>query len=301
MGWVTRYEDLHTRYPTRPAMGDESLHTLLDTNYGPLGDEKLRAALADGLDPDEHAGPTSETALHTAARRRRCSAVNILLDHGVDIDARNGGGKTAYAHAIRRGFHDVATILTMRGSDTSLDAADRFAVAIINGRLDEARKLLASDPSVARTGNPEEDRLLADIAGRNPSEPVALLIEAGADLAARGLDDGTPLHQAAWFGQPQNARLLIEAGAPLDVFDRCHESSPLHWAIHGSRYSGGAADRQDVYLVLTRMLLEAGSSLYYPDNPKGTGYIERMLRDASPRVKTEIESFLIQQGVQAGP
>ena len=42
-----------------------------------------------------------------------------------------------------------------------------------------------------------------------------------------------PLHQAAWFGQPDNARLLIEAGAPLDVFDSVHESSPLGWAAHG--------------------------------------------------------------------
>ena len=65
--------------------------------------------------------------------------------------------------------------------------------AVVEGRLDEARAILAAFPDAARTGNPEEDRLLADVAGRNESPPVELLISAGADLAAPGLDSGTPL------------------------------------------------------------------------------------------------------------
>jgi hypothetical protein len=51
------------------------------------------------------------------------------------------------------------------------------------------------------------------------------------------------LRQAAWFGQPDNARRLIDAGAPLDVLDATHEGSPIGWAVHGSRYSGGAEKR----------------------------------------------------------
>lgn len=97
-------------------------------------------------------------------------------------------------------------------------------------------------------------------------------------------NEGTPLHQAAWFGQPGNARLLIEAGAPLDVFDATHHSSPLGWAVHGSRYSGGAAERQATYVALVAMLLEAGSSLHYPDEPKSDTYYRRLLADASEQV-----------------
>ena len=114
---------------------------------------------------------------------------------------------------------------------------------------------------------------------------MELLISAGADLSAPGLDTGTPLHQAAWFGQPDNARLLIDAGAPLDIFEPTHGSSPIGWAVHGSRYSGGAEERQDAYVALARMLLAAGSSLQYPDETQSDAYTRRLLDDASPQVR----------------
>jgi len=261
-----------------------TLHELLDDHYGGDGDDVLRRMLDEGADPAARYGPESETPLHTATRRRRLSAVSILLERGAPIDALSAGGKTAYAHAIRRSFDEVAEALLAAGASDRLEPVDRFAVAVGGGRLDEARAHLANHPGVARTGNPEEDRLLADMAGRNAPGPVAFLIEAGADLAARGLDTGTPLHQAAWFGQPDNARLLIGAGAPLDIFDDKHESSPIHWGVHGSRYSGGADERQDAYVAVVRLLLDAGSSLRYPGEPAGDAYLQRLRRDASPRV-----------------
>ena len=266
-----------------------TLHEFLDCDYGDDGDEVLRRRLESGEDPNARSEPGSQTALHVATRRRRLSAVKILLEHGADGDARTSGGKTAYAHALRRSFDEVAEALQARGVSTELNEADRFAVAVVHGRIEEARRILADHPDVARTGNPEEDRLLADVAGRNETDVVEFLIGAVADLSARGLDDGTALHQAAWFGQPENARLLIQAGAPLDVFDATHESSPIGWAVHGCRYSGGADERQDRYVSLAQMLLDAGSSLHYPDDPQGDGYVRRLLHDATPRVREVLE------------
>ncbi len=266
-----------------------TLHELLDFNYGPDGDDVLRRKLVEGADPNLRSGPHEETPLHVAARRRRAGAVDILLEHGADIDATTAGDKTAYAHAVRRGFDEIAAVLANRGADTVLNGADRFAAAIATGRLDEARAILEVRPGVVRTANPEEDRLLPDVAGRSDPGAVKLLIEAGADLAARGLDSGTALHQAAWFGQPENARLLIDAGAPLDVFDDVHEASPVHWAAHGSRYSGAAEERQSAYEALVEMLLAAGSGLHYPNDPESDAYKKRLLKDASPRVREVLQ------------
>jgi len=267
-----------------------TLHEFLDCNYGADGDDVLRRMIDDGADPNERAGPQSEAPIHVATRRRRASAVEILLIRGAVIDATTAGGKTAYAHAARRRFDEVAELLRTRGASTVLNEADRLAVAIVNGRLDEARTIVAAHPSAVRTGNPEEDRLLADVAGRDDSGSVALLLRAGANLTSPGLDDGMPLHQAAWFGQPANARLLIDAGAPLDVFDATHESSPIGWAVHGSRYSGGAEQRQDAYVAVVRMLLAAGISLQHPDDHGSDAYLRRLIEDASPRVREVLRS-----------
>src|SRR5262245_21017200 len=262
-----------------------TLHDLLDFSYGSEGDIVLRRMLEEGADPNSRQGPALETPLHVAARRRRVAAVKILLDHGADIDAKTAGGKTAYAHAVRRGFHDVTEVLRLHGASTLLSEPDRLAVAITKEDLDEAQNILTVCSSAVRTGSAEEDRLLADVAGRNNPRVVEFLINAGADLTAPGLDSGTPLHQACWFGQPRNARLLIAAGAPLDVFDDVHHSSPIGWAVHGSRYSGGADERQNEYVELVEMLLAAGASLEYPGSPGSNTYLQRLLDDASPRVR----------------
>ena len=269
-----------------------TLHELLDFNYGNDGDHRLRRMLDEGADPDIREGILAETALHVAARRRRVTAIEILLSKGSDVDAKTAGGKTAYAHAIRRGFDDVVETLRQHGASTLLNEPDRFAVAVRKGRLDEAQTILAAYPEAARTGNPEEDRLLADVAGHDDPTPVKLLIRAGADVTAPGLDSGTPLHQAAWFGQPQNARLLIDAGAPLDVFDAIHQSSPIGWAVHGSQYSGGAEERQDAYVALVEMLLAAGSSIQYPNERPSNLYMQRLLGDGSARIREVLESWL---------
>lgn len=251
------------------------LHRFLDWEYG--GDEALRALLASGADANARSGPLDETALHVAARRRRAQAAAILLAHGADADAKNGGGKTACVHAMRRGFDDVVALLALR-TRIELTDADRLAVALVGGRLDEARAIVAANPSSVRTGNPEEDRLLADLAGRPATAPVKLLIDAGADLAARALDGGTALHQAAWFGVPDNAKLLIAAGAPIDIAGDDHDSTPLGWAVHGARYSGDADVAPERYVEIVRALRAAGAG-FRDDADR-----RRLLADAIPAI-----------------
>lgn len=268
------------------------LHRFLDMEYGPDGDAELERRLAAGEAVDGRAGAADDAPLHVAARRRRLRAAELLLDHGADIDARNAHGKTAYAMTARRGFAELVEMLAGRGADPTLTPADELAVAVVAGRLGEAGTLLARDPGIARTGNPEEDRLLADVAGREAADPVRFLVAAGADLAAPGLDTGTPLHVAAWFGQPTNVDILIEAGAPLDVFEPTHESSPLGWAVHGARFSGGADQRQDAYVAIVRRLLEAGSPLEYPDDPGGEAYRRRLMEDATPAIEAVLLEWM---------
>lgn len=270
------------------------MHRILDTDYD---EAALRGYLETGGDADARGDMDRETLLGVAARRRRVDAARLLLDAGADPDLADAHGKTPYVHAVRRGFGEVARLLRNAGASPVLTTADLLAVALTEGSLDDARALIAADPGCVRTGNPGEDRLLADLAGRADAEPVRLLVQAGADLRAAGLDGGTPLHQAAWFGQPVNLRILLDAGAPVDVFDPIHHSSPLHWAVHGSRYSGDAEHRQDAYVEITRSLLAAGSRVSYPEPSAAQGrYEDRLLRDATPAVRAVLEEFGVTGG-----
>lgn len=264
----------------------ETINHILDWDYGPDAPDRIRILIRDGADINAVTG--GEAPIHVAARRRRLDAIQLLLELGADIDAKTKGGQSAFAHTIRRGFNEISGFLEERGADTSLSNADLLAVAVGRGMLKEAAEIVLEDPDCVKTGNPEEDRLLADMAGREAREAVKFLIDCGADLTAYGLDDGTPLHQAAWFGQPANAALLIDAGAPLDIFDTCHNSSPLHWAVHGSRYSGHAQFRQSRYVTLVEMLLDAGSSLNYPGD-ESDSYLKRLFTDATESVKKAME------------
>lgn len=273
-------------------MVEPTLHDFLDCGYGEDGDRLLQRRLGLGAEVNG-VDASGERPLHVAARRRRLSAVQILIRFGADVDAINAHGKTAYAHSIRRGFDEIVKVLVDSGANTQLNLADQLAVAVVNGKLEEAARILDEDSFAANTGNPGEDRLLADIAGRYDQEnAIEMLIRAGANLSATALDDGTPLHQAAWFGQPANARILIDAGAPLDVFDKTHGSSPIGWAVHGSRYSGGAAERQDVYVELVKMLLDAGSKLEYANESGGRSYLDWLLSEASFEVRETLSAYI---------
>ncbi|MXW82277.1 MAG: hypothetical protein F4246_00945 [Rhodothermaceae bacterium] len=79
-------------------------------------------------------------------------------------------------------------------------------------------------------------------------------------------------------------RSLLAAGAPLEVWCTDHSSSPLGWAVHGSRESGGASSRQEVYTAIVTTFLDAGARLHYADDDTDA-YYRRLLRQASPSVR----------------
>jgi len=198
---------------TNNRRGMPLLHWVLDVQH-----DRARVALLleHGARPEQRVGPLEESALHVAVRRFRTQELEPLIAHGAEIDGETAGGMSAYRHALRRGFAAIVARLAELGCNTELTAADELALALNEGYLERARAALAAAPGLVPAAVPEEARLLCDLAGRNDSvEALRFLLDAGADLTARGLDGGTALHQAAWFAQPQTAELLIERGAAL--------------------------------------------------------------------------------------
>src|SRR5260370_14703495 len=125
--------------PSPAAVSLMDLHQFLDWEYG--GDEALVALLDGGADLS--ARRKGETPLHVAARRRRCAAARILLARGADADARDAGRKTAYVHALRRGFGDFVAALEGAApsrSPTPIGSPSRSSQAVSTRRAQSSRR-----------------------------------------------------------------------------------------------------------------------------------------------------------------
>lgn len=64
-------------------------------------------------------------------------------------------------------------------------------------------------------------------------DAIKVLLDAGADIHARGMAGGTALHRAAIAGQFHAVKVLLEAGADVNARDESRET-PLMKAWEGS-------------------------------------------------------------------
>jgi ankyrin repeat protein len=112
-------------------------------------------------------------------------------------------------------------------------------------------------------------------------EIARMLIEAGADVNVQDTwGNKTPLHDAARTGRVEVAQMLIDAGADLDLQDE-HGRTPLHVvAIYGN-------------VEIARMLIDAGADVNMQDID-----FETPLHRAARYGRVEIARVLIDAGAR---
>ena len=76
-----------------------------------------RVLLAAGATVDVTSGPTRGTPLHQAARRGHAEVAAALLDHGANIEARDGRGQTPLRRAVNCRQLPVVELLMQRGAN----------------------------------------------------------------------------------------------------------------------------------------------------------------------------------------
>jgi ankyrin repeat protein len=163
-----------------------------------------------------------------------------------------GANKSAHAIAREFGHEEIFQLLMERSSP-------RLALAAACEVADE--KLMASilehHPAAAQSMNAEEQRKIVDAAENNNTETVRLMLIAGWPVSARGQHGATPLHFAAWHGNPVMTRGILERNPPLEVLDHDFTMTPLGWALHGSVHGWNRA--RGNYGGTVEMLLAAGA------------------------------------------
>ncbi|MEP7000252.1 MAG: ankyrin repeat domain-containing protein, partial [bacterium] len=163
-----------------------------------------------------------------------------------------GKNKTAHMIAHEFGHKEVFQLLMERGPEilTLVDACLLGDETLVNA-------LVAERADVAQSMSQGERRAIADAAASNNTAAVRLMVRAGWPVDARGEQGGTPLHHAAWLGNVEMVRALLQHGAPLEDRGDTYSLTPLGWAFHGSLNSWNKMSGD--YVAAVRALLDAGA------------------------------------------
>lgn len=102
------------------------------------------------------------------------------------------------------------------------------------------------DPSTAPSPPSASRRSLPAIHRAHDAEAVWAAVDGGADVDAR-VRGRTALHEAAFIGDVDLARALLDAGADPDLVDKQHRTTPLVWAEYFSH-----SDLAEVLRPVTR-------------------------------------------------
>ncbi|HUL73778.1 MAG TPA: ankyrin repeat domain-containing protein [Vicinamibacterales bacterium] len=238
-----------------------------------------------------------------AGLRDRALIERCLDDDPLALDHRTWHGKYTVAHTGRRPAtrdeigdrrgdiyrwvfgHNVSAIdaAVMLGDDDIVDwllqrASPPQQLIAACGRADRAAALAVTraHPGLAASLTPDQMRLIADKAHANDTAAVALMLEAGFDALARGVDRWEPIRWAAFHGNAEMVRLLLPHRAPLNVPDPTYGGTLLGQCIYGSLH-GWHADSGD-FATTARLLIEAGERVDPSDLPTGRDDVDAALR-----------------------
>jgi ankyrin len=202
------------------------------------GNAAMIARLLDaGADPNA-VDPAGETALMTAARTGVAPAMRVLLDRGARVDARDPEyQQTALMLAVREDHPDAVALLIERGA--TVNARTRVGPTPAFVPPCKGTGCGSEGVGINRGGLPDRGRRAEAKGGMTPllyaardGRPKAarLLLAAGADIELADANGIRPLLMAALNNNLDVARLLLEKGANVNA-DDFWGRSPLFAAV----------------------------------------------------------------------
>jgi uncharacterized protein len=240
--------------------------------------ERLLKAGADANAPLSSYG---DTAVMMASHAGKADAVKVLLDNGAKVDARESwGDTTALMWSVAEGNHAVVRMLIDRGAD--VNARSKF-VPSATGRGFEGATPVAARPNQSAEENASGSLTPLMFAAREGDlESARMLVAAGADINVRGGDGKDALGLAIFNGGYDVASFLIDNHANVNQPD-AQRFTPLFWAVDRRNMETApnfpwvvTADP----LPLIKKLLDAGADVNFLVNntPRAR------MRDGSPRI-----------------
>ncbi len=202
------------------------------------------------------AGAATE-ALAEAAATASLPVVAALLDAGADPNAVGEEGMAALRLAVRAGRTDAAAWLRAAGADDDSTDIDHFIGACLRADRAAAERILAAHPGLPGRLSGRDRAVIVDAAGPRPAGTIALMLDLGFSPHTRNDFGDQPLHSAAYYGNAEVVRLLLDAGAEVDARDTRFDSTPLAAATVGS---GEQPGQPGDWTGTVTMLIAAGAA-----------------------------------------
>jgi uncharacterized protein len=164
--------------------------------------------------------PEGATALVAAAYGNHLEVARALVGAGADVNAKDHTEQSAFLLATSENYLELLELALAAGAD--VDARDSYdgtglIRAAERGHAEVVRRLLDTPINVDHVNRLGWTALLEAVilgdGGPDHIRTVRLLVEAGADLDLADRDGGTPLAHAERRGHERIAAILREAGA----------------------------------------------------------------------------------------
>ena len=168
-------------------------------------------------------------ALHIAVQNNHPKCVEVLIKAGADVN-RKYNQDTLLICAAENGFNDCISLLIEAGADVNIPTVANYTpimLAARHGYIDCVETLIEVGADVNRKNRDWDTALLFGARNGYP-KCVDALIKAGADVnyVRKGL---AVLHSAAIKNESECVKLLLEAGAKVNVWDNVFQT-PIVYA-----------------------------------------------------------------------
>src|ERR1035437_9103176 len=161
------------------------------------------------------------TALIKAASRGYADMTRLLLDKGAEINVKADYGWTALIGAAGGGYADMTRLLLDKGADINAKADEGITalmIAAVKGHADTVNLLLDKGADINVQDDLGWTALMFAVAG-DKTNMVNILLDKGADINAKDNFGWNALMFAADKGQTKAVKILLNKGADINVID----------------------------------------------------------------------------------
>jgi len=194
----------------------------------------VKVLLANGADTEAKDG-NGQTALSISMTTQCKESVLFLVANGADVNTKDRWGQTPLHYVARRGWRDAAEALIAKGADVEARTKEYgdspLYFSTMSGHADIVELLIGkgADPLAKYKAESDEtlsDETLSDVALEENHKEVVRV------LAAKGAADIPEIHLAAYLGELDGIRSLVEQSKDVEKEDK-NGKTPLSYASLG--------------------------------------------------------------------